>query len=544
MISTTSKVRIGFIFILFCFFYCLLLGNLYRIQIRQSSFFKAMGEKQYQVSVVQRPPRGIIYDRHETPIALNKKTYSAFLLPHKITPEHTRLMQFLKNNYPQAYDRLQKKKNKYFMYIKRKISEKEKALIEKEQIEGIYFLQEPSRFYPYKHMSTVIGLTDIDNQGLFGIEHLFNTCLAGEPSRYLLEKDARSGTFYFEKETEKEGKRSEPLRLTIDSELQFIAQREIQKTVKKFGSQEGCAIILDPTNGHILALAQYPNLDPDMEIGDMSKTKNRCITDAYELGSVMKIMVALAAFEEGVVSPDELIDCENTTTTSINGMKFTTVHPNGIIPFAEVIEHSNNIGMVKVALRMGTKLAEYYNKFGFGKKTGIELSGEQDGFVNPPAKWSKRSIISYSFGYEMTSTLLQLAQAFAMIAQDGKRVHPTLLYEKNGATDEQVITPETVALIRPILKNTVEKGTAKKALVQGYSVFGKTGTAKMLIDGSYSDKHNLFSFAGIVEKGSYKRVIVTFVKDSRQQHHIYAAQVTAPLFGAIAEKMVIHERAM
>lgn len=429
------------------------------------------------------------------------------------------------------------------MYIKRKITDQERQFIEKSGLEDIQFLKEPSRFYPYQHNATIIGITDIDNQGIFGIEMLFNKRLAGEPSTHVLQKDARSGTFFFEKETTKEGKESDTIQLTIDNDLQFIAQQEIKKTVKKFKSQEGSAVILDPTTGHILALAHYPTFDQTtLEHLDLATTKNRCVTETYELGSVMKIIVAIAALEEGVVTPEELIDCENTKATAINGMKFTTVHANGIIPFSEVIEHSNNIGMAKVAMRLGPTLADYYTKLGFGKKTGIELPGEQDGFVNPPKNWSKRSIISFSFGYEMTASILQLAQAFATIANNGYGVRPTLLLDKQATDNKQIISEQTIQHVKSMLRNTVEKGTAKKALVKGYDVMGKTGTAKMLIDGQYSDDHNLFSFAGIVEKGDYKRVIVTFVKDAEQRRGIYAAQVTAPLFGTIAEKMLIHEK--
>ena len=267
----------------------------------------------------------------------------------------------------------------------------------------------------------------------------------------------------------------------------------------------------------------------------------RGITESHELGSVMKIVVAIAALEEGVVTLDEPIDCENKKKTSINGMSFTTVHPDGVIPFSKVVENSNNIGMVKVAMRLGPKLVEYYTKLGFGKKTGIELPGEHDGFVNPANKWSKRSIVSFSFGYEVSATVAQLAKMFTAIANDGFEVQPTIIFEKQSDNHKKIISDSTLLQIKDILKNTVEQGTAKRALVRGYNIMGKTGTATMLIDGKYSEDHNLYTFAGIVEKNNYKRVIVTFVKDTNLKN-VHASNITAPLFARIAEKMLIHER--
>ena len=297
------------------------------------------------------------------------------------------------------------------MYIKRRLSAKEIALIESSGLTDIKLLKEPSRFYPIQSVGPIVGITDIDNQGLFGIEALYNTTLAGKPTTYIVEKDARSGRFYFTRQTKVEGAEAQPLSLTIDSVLQFLAYEELKDYVKQMGSKEGSVLIFNPDNGDILVMANYPDFNPnETELVDQALTKNRIITDAYELGSVIKAFLALAALEEKVITPTTLVDCENRLHTKLHGIPVNTTKANGIIPFSEVIQFSNNIGVAKVAQKVGTKLYEHYKHLGFGTRLGI-FPGENGGFITPPDKWSKASLISLSFGYEISANILQLGSS-------------------------------------------------------------------------------------------------------------------------------------
>jgi len=542
MLVHNGKIKSTFIFFIFCLVYGIITVNLYFTQIVQREHFQKLAQRQYKVTIVQQPPRGIIYDRHKKPIALNKDSIAAFILPHKIE-NPIALKKFLQTNFPQAYERLQKKDAKYFMYVKRKLTQHEINLIEQSNITDIKFIKEPNRFYPLPCLGTMLGITDIDNKGISGLELHHNELLSGAASTYILEKDARSSLFYFQKEVAKEGKAGQSLTLTIDSDLQFLAHEELVEFVHKLQAKEGSVLIMDGVNGDILAMTSYPDFNPnDVTNLNMEQTKNKLITESYELGSVMKIHVALALLSEGVVTIDELIDCENSKETVIDGMHFTTVHPDGIIPFSKVLVDSNNIGMVKVTKRLGPKLIDHYKRMGFGKKTGIEFPGEQAGYVNPAHKWSKRSIISLSFGYEITATLLQLAAAAGIIANNGCKLTPRLLLNAEPKAEQERLYPEEVIQqIKAIMKETVDAGTAKRARIKGYTIMGKTGTANMVIDGKYSKEHNVYTFEGIIEKDNYKRIIITFIKDSPLKH-LYAANTTAPLFEKIAEKMLIHEK--
>lgn len=538
MIQTAGKKRTTYIFFLFCLLYGCIIVNLFFIQIRYHSFYLNLGQKQYHVTVTQAPPRAAIYDRTgKTCLALNKECVSAFILPKNIESPQT-LEPFLARHFPQALERLKNHKNSHFLYVKRRLTDEQIALINNSDIQDLKLLKEPSRFYPIESAAQIVGVTDIDNSGLFGIEMLYNTHLAGTPSTYTLERDARSGHFYFQKETKIMGKPGEPLTLTIDSDLQFLVTQELKATLEQFSAKEGAAIIMDPHNGDILAMTNLPSFDPNNieTLENQELTKNKVITEVYELGSVIKTCAALSAIDAGTVTADEPIDCENRITTYFEGRRINTVRQSaaGIIPFKEVIAKSNNIGIAKVAKRLGPKIYDYYTRLGFGSKTGISFPGEQKGLVNHPNNWSKQSIISLSYGYEISASLLQLARAFSIIANDGKDVVPRLTMNAPIAQNKQLFKPESTRIIKDILTKTSSEETP-------YRLMYKTGTANTLVNGAYDPNKNLFTCAGIIEKDDYQRVIVVFVKEV-PKHNIYAATVAAPLLDRVAKKLLIHDR--
>lgn len=511
--------------------------------------FTALGHKQYGITLTIPPARALIYDRTGTQLlALNKDSFAAFLLPKKVSDKR-RLTKFLSTHFPSALERYKTiDAQSHFMYIKRKLSDAQIKLIQEANLPEVQLLREPSRFYPVEAAAPLIGFTDIDNNGLCGIELYYNERLAGKPSTVWLEHDARAGHFYFKKETKVAGKSGEPITLTIDSNLQFLAAEELSETIKQFDAKSGAALVMDPATGQIFAAVTLPAFDPNNpEHINVDLTKNKVVTEAYELGSVIKVLAALAALDEKVVTENELIDCQNVKTAYVEGRKINTVPSSvaGIIPFTEVIEKSNNIGTAKVAMRVGTKIYDHYTRLGFGKKTGIEFSGEHKGFVNHPDNWSKQSIISLSYGYEISATLLQLGQAFCLIARDGYPVKPTCILfpapQRSDAPPKRLYSHETMEVMRRILENTTLRGTAKKAGIKGYRVMSKTGTANLLVNGQYESTKNIFTCAGIIEKDDYQRVIVVFIKEA-QKKNLYASTVAAPLFERIAEKTLIYDK--
>lgn len=536
-------LRTGIIFILFQILYLLIIGNLYCIQIGKHHFFLNLAERQYGAVITTYPPRALILDRHGGPLAMNQETVAAFIIPTMLK-DHDVTSDFLKHNYHQAYDRLQKNMSTHFMYIARNLDKETEAFLSTSGLVDINFLKEPSRFYPIACMGTLLGFTNIDNQGIAGLELLFNEKLSGTPQIKHLLKDARSGLFHFSHEIRTQGLTGLSLTLSIDGTLQFLVHEAVKKAVQKFQAAEGCAVVMNPQNGEILAMVSYPDFDPNnLHNLDQSLTKNRVCTQVYEFGSIIKAFAALASIEEGVVQADELVDCENKITTYVEGRPINTTVSSvaGIIPFTQVIEKSNNIGIAKIVKRLGPTLYDHYIRLGFGKKTGVEFPGERDGFVNAPENWSKQSIISLSYGYEINATVLQIAQAFSVIANNGFFVQPTLLRTCALPKKERRYGHQSCAIMQTIMENTVLHGTAKKAQIKGYRVMSKTGTANLLVNGVYDETKNCYSCGGIVEKGLYQRVIVVFIKQASQKG-LYASTVAAPLFEAVAERTLIHEK--
>jgi cell division protein FtsI (penicillin-binding protein 3) len=542
MNAQISRPYCALLFVIGITFFTVILAKLFWIQIINHSFYLTCAERQYFFTLTEYPPRAPIFDRTGTNyLALNKESLAAFIIPTEIQDRYA-LEAFLKRHFPTVLERLKEQDHKKFLYVARRLTPEQKKLIDDAHLADIHFLQEPSRFYPVPSAGAIVGITDIDNNGLFGIEKKCDAQLKGKPHTIRIEKDARSG-HYIRTETLDAGISGKPVQLTIDATLQFLAHETVAQTVQKFGAKQGAAIIMDPGTGEILAMVNVPSFDPNhLTEPDLAHTKATAITDTFELGSVLKVFSALAALAEGVVTPDELIDCKNTKTTYIDGRKINTVLPYGIIPFNDVIAFSNNIGIAIVARRVGDKLYTHYKNLGFGSPTCVELMGEAAGFVNPPHNWSKQSIISLSYGYEITATLMQLACAFALIARDGIPVRPHIIYPVTRKQPiEHVYDTETISVIKEILRRTSQYGTAKKAQVHGCTVMSKTGTANMLINGEYVDTKNRYTCAGIVQKGAYQRVIVTFVQEAARGD-LFAATVTAPLFEEIAERMLIHEK--
>lgn len=542
-ISNLEHARSFFIFSILFILYGIIIANLYVMQVKKEDFFTNLGEKQYNISMTTLPERAYIFDKNGTPIALNKDSFAAFILPKQVA-DRPAVVEFLEKYFPAAAARFEQAWDKNFFFIARKLTLEQQEIISSSKIPDIHILQEPSRFYPYKCLGTILGITDIDNHGIMGLEQEYDELLRGTETTHILKKDARSNHFYFEKELAIQGTPSEPITLTIDADLQFKITQILQDTVEELQAKEGAIVIMNPENGEICAMTSYPYFDPNnTEKLEIETTKNRPATQAFESGSVIKTFCALAALDLQVVTLDEMINCENTKETKVEGIRVRTTHPHGVIPFKEVIQNSNNIGTVKIAKRINEKLYNYYHLLGFGQPTGLNFPGEQKGFVNPPKKWSAYSIISLSFGYEITTTLLQLARALSVIYNGGYLVTPTLIKkpveEIQKPSGLPLISEKTRTDIDTILQACVHEGSGKRAKITGYKITGKTGTANILENGIYNEDKHLNTFIGYVEKGDYKRIITVYVKESKKA--AYSSIITAPLFKKAAEALLIHD---
>jgi len=557
MMMRDYKVRVFIVFIGFAILFFIVLTRLFLIQIKQTFFFKKLAQFQYEQELTVYPSRAPIFDRSGEILAFNKSVYSAFLIPHQLK-EATETKKFLRHEYPDVYKRLKKNNGKHFLWLDRKLTPEKYMYLKNCGLGDIHFIEEQERYYSLPSGSQIIGLVDIDSNGIAGLELQFTKDLAGLPSRVYLEKDARSKIFYFKRTIHEQGVMGKPLITTIDSGLQNLAHHELAESIKNFNAQSGSVLIMNPDTGEILSMVTYPSLDPNSkDIDSLDSLKNDIICECYELGSVIKPFSALAALEEGVVEFDEPIDCE-AQITKIDGFKVEnpTISLNRIlrehdyvIPFYDVVRYSSNVGIAKVTKRLGTKLYDHLVRIGFGKKTSITFPGERDGFVNHPKNWSKPSPIVMSFGYEIMVSLLQLARAYCLIANGGYLVNPTLVMPTSICPEGQasklivsdnsskpLYSKKSILQIKDILEKIVHRFA-----IPGFRTMGKTGTARCVKDGKYSDSKHHYTFAGILERGDYKRVIVTFVKEPIETKKLWASQVSGPLFKAVAEKMVIRD---
>jgi cell division protein FtsI (penicillin-binding protein 3) len=546
MLARDYKIRVFIIMICFLFLFTIIAIRLFLIQIRQEAFFEILARQQHELEITLTPRRATIYDTSgKVPLAFNREIPSAFLIPQQLV-ESAKTMRFLKKNYPEVYERLKQNPDKQFLWLDRKLPPQKYAQLEQRGLKDVHFINEYQRFYPLAATSQLIGFTDIDNKGTAGIELAFSDQLGGQPAKVRFERDARSGLFYFDKAIQKRGQRGQSLALTVDATLQAIAYHELKRAVDDLHAQGGSVIILDPHTGNIVAMTNYPTFDPNQKsVPSLEMMKNSCVCECYELGSVMKAFCALAALEEKAVSYDELIDCEG-RFGYVNGVRVENPtisllkkleENNNTLPFCDVIKYSSNVGIAKVAQRLGPKLYDHLRRLGFGSKTNIQFPGERSGFVNPPDRWSRPSLVVMSFGYELMATLLQLGKAFCVIANGGKDIQPTLLTAPQQSSPKKLYSDRALNDLQHMLERVCER-----CQIPGFRIMGKTGTARCIKDGRYSASIHNYTFAGIIAKNNYHRVVVTFIREPQETKTVWASEIALPLFKIIAQRMIAHDR--
>jgi len=441
------------------------------------------------------------------------------------------------------------KKNKRFVWIKRKISLAQQKKIAALKLEGVGFIRERKRFYPQGPVAaSVIGITDVDNKGLEGIERFYDKYLQGKDGRVKVLRDSSSREIILFSQviTPQAGA---DISLTIDAQIQYWTEEALGKTVKDFKAKGATAVVMDASSGEILALANYPLFNPnELKQESLSYVKNRAISDMFEPGSVFKVVALLAAVNEKAFSNQETIFCEN-GRLKIPG---TTLHDwkaYGELSFEEVFMKSSNIGVAKVVTRITPETyAGYIRKLEFGKLTGIDLLGEVRGRFKDYSRWSRTSAFIIPIGQEISVNLLQLARTFALIANGGHLVQPHMVssicsygFSKDiNHKRKRLFSSSVTEEVKRILIKVVGEGTGKRAALGGRLIGGKTGTAQKYDFGlgRYSSSKYRATFAGFIADLDSPVVIVVSVDEPRRSH--LGGVVAAPVFRAIAEKVIAY----
>ncbi|MEW5758220.1 MAG: penicillin-binding transpeptidase domain-containing protein [Candidatus Omnitrophota bacterium] len=541
--KTTLRFKRVFIFFLALF---ILEGiYLFFIQAFRSNFLSNLARKQQNYYIEISPLRGTIFDINLRPQAINLPCDSLYANPRQLKdPKQTaRLLNpILKIDEKNLEEKLRRKKG--FVWLKRKISFDESVAIKDLNIQALGLVKESKRSYPNTYlMSHVLGFAGLDNQGLEGTELFYNQYLKGESGWAIILRDARQKQLPIYKRLE-EAKDGLSLVLNLDEVIQYIAERELDKAYKRYHAKAASIIVMDPYTGRILALANRPTYDLNKSSGTISAMKkDYAVSSLFEPGSVFKIITASAALEEKVFSEKDRIFCEN-GNYKVGNHILHDVHPYGWLNFRDVIAKSSNIGVTKIAQKLGPQIIyKYAQAFGFGKPTGIDLPGEISGMLIPVSRWSKTSIGAIPIGHEVGVTVVQLASAISVIANGGFLVRPYIvsqIQDKEGKVLKkfepicirQVISQDTSKRMRDILSSVVEDGTAQLAKSKEAKLAGKTGTAQKTINGKYSHSNFFATFAGFAPFDNPKISIVVIVDDPHPEY--YGGVVCAPVFKNVA----------
>lgn len=497
------------------------------------------------------PKRGNIYDRKGRELAVSLEKESLFVDPLALRDykDIEKLKAYVKVNAHLLENSTNR--NRRFIWIERKIDSHMANQIKALKIEGLGFVTEGARFYPKGFLAShVIGFVNIDEQGIEGLESYYDRYLKAQKSAKTVLRDARGKKL---SEGDLDEIKGSDLFLTIDEGLQYIVEKHLDWTVKKWQANSAIAIMMDPFTGEILALANRPTYDPNSlkSLKNPAIIRNRAITDLYEPGSTFKIVTATAALEEGIVKTNTKFDC-SLGHIEVGGKKVKDAHKHGVLTFEEVIQKSSNVGTIKIAMMLGReRLYNYIKKFGFGEKTGVDLPGEISGYVRPLSRWSGTSMGAIPIGQEVGVTALQILRAYSAIANGGYLVKPYVVSEirspegkivyKAVIDRERIVSEKTAYTLREILKKvTQEGGTATTAKVEGNNVAGKTGTAQKYDPKTkrYSKDKYVSSFVGFIPAENPRIALIVVVHDPRGAH--YGGVVAGPVFRAISDEAMAY----
>jgi cell division protein FtsI (penicillin-binding protein 3) len=539
--------------------------RLVHLQVNQSEWLRGKAQNQRRDIKKSKQLRGTIFDRSEHALAMSVNVKSLYADPAEIEDLEVTAKEVAKVLKLKSKDVLNnlktaKENNKRFVWLARKLDaetfEKVNKQLKTEDLKkhdlpkfaGLHWREEQQRSYPYKTLAAhVIGFANSEDTGSAGIEQSQEEFLHGAIVKQWQDRD-RLGRVYEEEIIEREPPKD--VVLTISSSIQYKAEQALAEGVKRSGAKSGMAIVLDPKTGEILALANYPTFDPNRYTEfPVENYKNKAVQDMYSPGSIYKLISFGGALQENMIRADAEIDCSR-GFIEVGGRKFVDAHAKGTITYSHALAVSSNYAAIKTAVGLGKdRFYGYSQKFGFGQPTGIELPAESSGVLRSPSKWNGDSIGSMAIGYEMNVTLLQAASAYAAVANNGVRVKPHIIREirepegevitKPEVEKTQVVRPEVAKELRTMLQEVVQKGTAKRAQLNGYSSAGKTGTAWKYDPKirKYNPAKYVSSFVGFAPAEN-PSVVIAVVMDEPRGGARDGGQVSAPVFREIAEQIL------
>jgi cell division protein FtsI (penicillin-binding protein 3) len=546
--QTELKKNIRFIGLFFIIAFFIMASRAYFLQMLTSSQLSKRIQNQYKSKISLTPRRGTIYDRNAMELAVSIDVQSLFARPHLVKDAKSvakKLSSVLETSQTEILKKLTRKKS--FVWIKRKLTPLQAEKITLLKIDGLGFVKETQRFYPNKKLAgQVIGFAGIDNQGLEGLELEYDSILKGKQRELHVDRDAL-GRYLFIEGITSDQIQGHDIVLTIDKNIQYIAERELQAAVSISQAKNGIAVVMEPWTGEVLALAIVPLFNPNQFSESKPEIwRNRAVTDAFEPGSTFKTFLVASALQEGITKPKDIFFCENGSYRVAN-KTIHDLHPHGWLTVARILKYSSNIGISKISRHLGKELFyQYIRKFGFGEETGIQFPIEASGFVPLPYRLSEHTQSAIGFGQGISVTPLQLACAYSAIANGGLLMRPYFvkkIIDSKGMTVQKnvpfirhrVVSEKTALTVKKILKSVVSKGgTGEKAAVAGFTVAGKTGTSQKIENNKerYSSKKTVASFVGFAPADSPRITILVIIDEP--QRMTYGGEIAAPTFSRMS----------
>ncbi|MBN2428193.1 MAG: transpeptidase family protein [Deltaproteobacteria bacterium] len=549
--------RIKLVGALFVVFFAVIVARAFYLQIFEQKKLHARAKQQHQRIIPLNPQRGTIFDAHGEELALSINVDSVYAHPQEVQNVSGAAKALAKAlALSPAKVRKKLESGKPFLWLKRQVTPRESERVRALDIAGVGFIQEPRRFYPNSEIGAhMLGFTGVDPKGLEGLELKYDSELLGSGGHLIYERDARGRVLGTGKHTVQGGVNGNSLYLTVDKNLQYIAEKELAAGVKEAEAKAGSIVIIEPHSGKVLAMATHPVFNPNnIRKFRPLQWRNRVVCDTVEPGSTIKVFLMAAAFEEKVVRKKQFINCEN-GSFSVGGRVIHDSHPYGPIRIEEVLKVSSNIAAAKIGKKLNReRLYSYLSAFGFGSRTGVDLPGEVAGSLRPPSSWYELDLASISFGQGLTATPLQVAMATAAIANGGELMEP-ILVEKVESPDgrllhhnepkvvRRVISKEVADYVRALMTLTTERGgTGTLGVVPGFLVAGKTGTAQKVdpVTGGYSADRRVASFVGIVPAEAPRLVVLVVIDEP--QTSPYGGVVAAPVFSRVASQTLAYLR--
>jgi cell division protein FtsI (penicillin-binding protein 3) len=525
--------------------FAVVVGRLVMIQGVSPGTYVAVGESQRLRDVVLPAGRGAMFDRNGRDLALTIPQKTVWANPHLVTDPLAAakaLSPVLHVDEAVLGDRLSRDAG--FVYLARKVDDTVVDQVKKLHLSGVFFLDEPKRFNPAGDLAApLLGVVGTDNEGLSGLELQFEKKLKGTPGELRVERDPYGNEIASGDRSFTPAQPGDDLVLTIDRSLQYETEKALSEEIVKSSSKGGTAVVMDPRTGEILAMANltYDGADPGRP--PYPSINNTAVTNVYEPGSVNKVITIAAALEEGLVEPDTTLSVPDHLRVADHVFSDHDPHPLKQWTVTDIMATSSNIGTIMIGKQLGkTRLDTYLRKFGLGSKTGLGFPGEPRGLLLDPKKWSGTSIGTVPIGQGLAVTALQMLDAYNTVANGGVLVTPKLVKATVDGDGKQVATPasprrrvvseKTAAQVTNMLTEVVKQGTGTEAAIDGYTVAGKTGTARKPYKGGYKQGAYLATFAGFVPAENPRLSAIVVLDEPAQ---MYGGLVSAPVFAKVAQ---------